>query len=263
MLSRLTKLSRFSKKLIIIPIDAILLIAVLLLSYSIRLDYWYFPKDDTIRLILVAPLIGIPIFAKLGLYQSVIRFIDLKALWSLVQAVSLYAILWGLVGFFIQADFVRERGFVVETFPRTVIVINWLLAIFAIGGIRVGARFILSEHIKFSILNYEFKSKTDNVDSGKSRVLIYGAGDAGVQLSLALNNSSELHSVGFIDDNKELQGNSINGLDVYSINDIEELINKLKVDEVLIALPNASRSDRFTIIDIVFNSFGLLVFSKR
>ena len=230
-------------------IDAILLIAILLISYSIRLDYWYFPKDDTIRLILAAPIIGIPIFVKLGLYQSVIRYIDLKALWSLVQAVSLYAILWGLVGFFIQADFVRERGFVVETFPRTVIVINWLLAILAISGIRIAARFILSEHIKFSILNYEFISKRDNVDSGKSRVLIYGAGDAGVQLSLALNNSSEFHPVGFIDDNKELQGSSISGLNVYSINDIEALINKLKVDEVLIALPSVSRSDRFTIID--------------
>ena len=230
-------------------IDAILLIAIILISYSIRLEYWYFPKDDTIRLILAAPIIGIPIFVKLGLYQSVIRYIDLKALWSLVQAVSLYAILWGLVGFFIQADFVRERGFVVETFPRTVLVINWLLAILAIGGIRVAARLILSEHIKFSILNYEFKSKRDNVDSGKSRVLIYGAGAAGVQLSLALNNSNELHPVGFIDDNKELQGNSISGLHVYSIYDIEELINKLKVDEVLIALPTASRSNRFTIID--------------
>jgi len=249
MLSRLANLSRINKKLFMMLIDAILLIAILLISYSIRLDYWYFPKDDTIRLILAAPIIGIPIFAKLGLYQSVIRYIDLKALWSLVQAVSLYAILWGLVGFFTQADFIIERGFVVEIFPRTVVVINWLLAILVIGGIRVGARFILSEHIKFSILNYEFKSKTDNVDSNKSRVLIYGAGDAGVQLSLALNNSSKFHSVGFIDDNKDLQGESISGLNVYSINDIEELINKLKVDEVLIALPSASRSDRFTIID--------------
>ena len=78
MFSRLTKLSRFSKKLIIIPIDIILLIAILWLSYSIRLDYWYFPKDDTVRLILLAPIIGIPIFSKLGLYQSVIRYIDQK-----------------------------------------------------------------------------------------------------------------------------------------------------------------------------------------
>ena len=249
MISKITDLSRFNKQIVMLLIDSILLIGILFASYSIRLDYWYFPKDDTIRLILAAPIIGIPIFVKLGLYQSVIRHIDNKALWSLVQAVSLYAMLWGCVGFLIQAEFVRERGFNVGIIPRSVIVINWLLAILVIGGIRVGARFILSEHIKFSILNYEFKSKTDNVDSGKSRVLIYGAGDAGVQLSLALNNSSEFHPVGFFDDNKDLQGSSIGGLNVYSINDIEELIHKLKVDEVLIALPTASRSDRFTIID--------------
>ena len=93
MLSGLTNLSRTSKQLILIVLDSILLIAVLWMSYSIRLDYWYIPEDDTIRLILAAPIIGIPIFVKLGLYQSVIRHIDLKALWSLVQAVSLYAIL--------------------------------------------------------------------------------------------------------------------------------------------------------------------------
>ena len=249
MFSRLTNLSRLSKQLLMIFLDSILLIAILWISYSIRLEYWYFPKDDTIRLILVAPIIGIPIFAKLGLYQSVIRHIDLKTLWTIVQAVSVYALIWGLVGFFIQADIVRDRGINVEIVPRSVIVINWILTILIISGVRIGARFFLNDNTKFSILNYEFKSKIDNVDSGKSRVLIYGAGDAGVQLSLALNNSNKIHAVGFIDDNKELQGNSISGLNVYSVNDIEELINKLKLDEVLIALPSASRSDRFTIID--------------
>ena len=240
MFIRLTKLSRFSKKLLIIPVDVILLIAVLLLSYSIRLDYWYFPNDDTLRLILFAPIIGIPVFAKFGLYQSVIRYLDLKSLWSVLQAVSLYAFIWGFIVLFADGDFLRERGFDLEKPPRSVIIINWLLALFSIGGLRIGARFIL---------NHEFKSKVHNVENGKSRVLIYGAGSAGVQLALALNNSSKLHPVGFIDDNKELQGNSLSGLNVYSINDIEELINKLRVEEVLIALPSASRTDRFSIID--------------
>ena len=197
---KITNLSRSNKKILMILTDTFLLVGILLASYSIRLEYWYFPEDDTLRLILAAPIIGIPIFAKLGLYQSVIRHFDLKALWFLVQAVSLYAMIWGLVGFFAQADFAKERGFNVGTIPRSVIVINWLLAILVIGGTRIAARFILSEHINFSILNYDFKSKTDNVDSGKSRVLIYGAGAAGVQLASALNNSNEFHPVGFIDD---------------------------------------------------------------
>ena len=72
MLNRLVNLSRINKKLLMIFLDVILLIAIILISYSIRLEYWYFPKDDTIRLILAAPVIGIPIFIKLGLYDNIL-----------------------------------------------------------------------------------------------------------------------------------------------------------------------------------------------
>ena len=249
MLSRLTNLSRLNKKLLMIFVDFIILVSVLFMSYSIRLDYWYFPQDDTIRLILAAPIIAIPIFLKLGLYRSITRYINLKTLWTMLQGVTIYALIWGLLGLFTQTDFVREKEFELNIFPRSVIVINWLLATFLIIGIRIAARFILSEDVKFSIFNHEFKGKKNNINSKKSRVLIYGAGDAGVQLALALNSSSEFYPVGFIDDNKELQNNTISDLNVYSINDIEELISTLNVKEVLIALPSASRSDKFSIID--------------
>ena len=239
MINKIKDISRYKKQTIMLIVDCVLLIGILFASYSIRLDYWYFPKDDTLRLILAAPIIGIPIFIKLGMYQLVIRHIDLKALWTLVNSVSLYAIIWGLFGFLSQADFAKIRGFDVGIIPRSVIIINWLLAIIVICGSRVVAKFFL---------NYEFISKSGNFN-GKNRVLIYGAGSAGVQLSSALNNSSEFNPVGFIDDNKDLQGSSVSGLNVFSVNNIEELINSLKVDEVLIALPSASRSDRFNIID--------------
>ena len=240
MINKAKELSRYKKQAIMVIVDCILFVGILLASYTIRYEQWFFPLDDTLRLILAAPLIGIPIFAKFGMYQLVIRHIDLKAIWSLVQAVSLYAIIWGLVGFFSQADFARSRGFDVGVIPRSIIVINWLLAIIVICASRVIAK---------ALLNYEFISKSNNRDSGKNRVLIYGAGSAGVQLSSALNNSSEFNPVGFIDDKRDLQGSTVSGLSVYSPNDIEDLINRLKVNEVLVAIPSASRSDRFTIID--------------
>jgi len=249
MFNKIINISRPSKKIIIILLDSLLLVGILLLAYSIRLEYWYFPKDDTLRLILAAPIIGIPIFSKLGLYKSVIRHIDFKSLWHILVAVTIYALLWGLLSFFAQGDFAGERGFIIEIFPRSVIIINWLLSILVITGIRVAARFILSEHVKFSFFNNKSKMNLDNLNDGKSKVLIYGAGSAGVQLASALSTSSELVPVGFIDDNKDLEGNNISGLNVYSMNNIEDLINKLNVDEVLIAMPSASRSDRFNIID--------------
>ena len=229
--------------------DSILLILILWASYSIRLDLFYLPKDDTIRLILAAPIIGIAIFSKFGLYKSVIRHIDIKSLWFLFLAVSLYSILWGLFSSFMRADFIREKGFLIEFFPRSVLIINWLLALIVIGGIRIFARYIFNAHIKFSIFNSKSEKNLENLDDNKSRVLIYGAGRAGVQLASALNNSNKLQSVGFIDDNKDLQGSSISGLKISPVDDIENLIIKYKVNEVLIAIPSASRSDRFNIID--------------
>jgi FlaA1/EpsC-like NDP-sugar epimerase len=249
MFSKLSNLSRLSKQLIMVFTDSLLLILILWASYSIRLDLFYLPKDDTIRLILAAPIIGIAIFSKFGLYKSVIRHIDIKSLWFLFLAVSLYSILWGLFSSFMRADFIREKGFLIEFFPRSVLIINWLLALIVIGGIRIFARYIFNAHIKFSIFNSKSEKNLENLDDNKSRVLIYGAGSAGVQLASALNNSNKLQSVGFIDDNKDLQGSSISGLKISPVDDIENLIIKYKVNEVLIAMPSASRSDRFNIID--------------
>ena len=249
MFSKLANLPRLSKQIIMIFTDSILLILILWASYSIRLDLWYLPKDDTFRLILAAPIIAIPIFSKFGLYKSVVRHIDLKSLWYLFLAVSFYALLWGFFSFFMQSDFIRESGFLIEVFPRSVVIINWLLALIVIGGTRAFARYVFNEHIKFSYFGGKLAKNLENLDDNKSRVLIYGAGDAGIQLASALNNSSKLQTVGFIDDNKELQGSSISGLKVSPVNDMEELIIEHKVDEVLIAMPSASRSDRFNIID--------------
>ena len=249
MLTKISNLSRLSKKLILVFTDSILLVFILWASYSIRLDLWYFPNDDTIRLILIAPIIGIPIFSIFGLYKSVIRHIDIKSLGYLFFAVTLYALIWGLFTFLIQTDFARERGFFIEIFPRSVLIINWLVGLIVIVGIRIFAYFIFSGQIKFSFFNKELKRNLDNFETNKSRVLIYGAGSAGAQLASALFNTNQLYPVGFIDDNTELQGNSISGLKVSPVNDIEDLIVEHKVDEVLIAIPNASRADRFTIID--------------
>ncbi len=204
-------------------IDSVLLVSILLASFSIRLGYWYFPGSDLIWVVLGAPIIAIPIFVRFGLYRAVIRYISFKALWAVVQAVSLYTLVWGVVGFMVAVDGI----------PRSVILIHWGMSLLVIGGLRIVTRIVLS----------------GGVNGNKKRVLVYGAGNAGIQLASALEHSSEYHSAGFIDDSKELQDNHIRGLSVYSVDDIEDLINKLKIDEVLIAMPSASRTKRLAIIN--------------
>jgi len=215
-----------------LSIDSILLVSILLASFSIRLGYWYFPQSDLIWVILGSPIIATPIFVRFGLYHAVIRYIGFKALWVVVQAVSLYALIWGVVGFMMA----------VEGIPRSVILINWALSLLTIGGLRVIARSVLGSR----------------AGGNKKRVLVYGAGDAGVQLVSALEHASEYHPVGLIDDSKELQGHQIRGLAIYSISNISSIIDKLKVDEVLIAMPSASRTKRLDIINAL-ETYPILV----
>jgi FlaA1/EpsC-like NDP-sugar epimerase len=221
-------------------IDSVFLVSILLASFSILLGYWYFPKNDLVWVIFGSPIIAIPIFVRFGLYRAIIRYIGFKALWTIVKAVSLYTLVWGTIVFMVEVDGI----------PHSVILINWIISLLIIGGLRVIARWLLTR---------------DDLGIGGTgsygnckRVMVYGAGDAGIQLISALEYSKEYNPIGLIDDSEELQGNQIRGLNIYSSDNIDDVINKLKVDEVLIAMPSASRTRRLSIIDKL-ESYPILV----
>lgn len=209
-------------------VDSIVLIGVLLAAFSLRLGIWYWPEDDLVWVILGAPIIAIPIFIRFGLYRAVIRYIGFKALWTVVQAVSLYALVWGVVGFMSA----------IEGIPRSVILINWMLSILAIGGLRMIARWVLSDVNGFN-------------QTSKKNVIIYGAGSAGRQLLTALQQSSEYRPVAFIDDENELKRQSISGVEVFTPDETKDLISKSEASEILLAIPSASRTRRNEIIDFL------------
>ena len=91
-----TSLPRLYKQVIIAGTDSALLIISLWLSFSLRLGTFYIPHNQAISWVfLTLPLFAIPIFIRFGLYRAIIRYIGFRALWSVLQAVSLYAILRG------------------------------------------------------------------------------------------------------------------------------------------------------------------------
>ena len=73
------------------------------------------------------------------------------------------------------------------------------------------------------------------------RVVIYGAGSAGIQLANALKVSSEMKPIAFVDENKTLHGSYMSGLKIIEPKKLKELLSKRKIDEVLIAIPSASK----------------------
>ena len=154
-------------------VDFFVVVLTLLASFSVRLGYWYMPNIDLVWLIFGAPFIAIIIFIRFGLYRTVLRYASFDALWAILQAVSLYALVWGVIGFLSGLDGI----------PRSVMLINWIFLLLAIGGTRMFIRWLLTKKIG---LKNSYKA-----DANSNKVLIYGAGEAGIQLAGALKHSFE------------------------------------------------------------------------
>ena len=208
--------------------DVVMLILALWASFSMRLGQFYFPEETVFLLFLIAPVIAIPIFIKFGLYRAIVRYIGFTALWTIIKAVSIYAVIWSAFVFISGAVGV----------PRSVTLINLLAAILLIGGSRM--------IVRWWFVGIE---TTDAVrKDSKKHVLIYGAGAAGMQLASILAYSKEFIPVAFLDDKSELQNKTINSLRVYAFNELENMIGKQEVDEIFLAIPSASHTRRKRII---------------
>ena len=211
--------------------DSVLTVSVLLGSFSIRLGYWYWPNEEIFWIIFGAPVIAIPIFIIFRLYRSVIRYIGARSLWSIAQAATLYSVLWGLLSYMVDIGGIPG----VLGIPRSVMMINWMFIIIVIGGVRIMARWIFTDENIFT-------------DEGKTNVIIYGAGSAGRQLSHALQLSKEYLHVAYIDDSLVKDRAYINNIPIFAYENIQKLIEKYNVSEVLLALPSVSRKKQNEII---------------
>jgi len=227
MISFLLNIRRSNKKLLTIFIDSAAIILAIFLSFALRLGKWYVPEDQFIFFLsIVAPLFAIPIFMKFDLYSGILRFIGLRTIYQIFLAISIYAISWGVL-----AHFMSENGI-----PTSVIMINWVLSLILISGSRLLARKIFLK-----------SSKSTNI----KRVVIYGAGSTGRQLMSALIQSEDYEIYGFIDESKELQGNTIDGLRIWTPNEIEMIISDFRIDEVLVAIEDISTSEKRKIINFL------------
>ena len=163
-----------------------------------------------------------------GTYQTVARFLGLK---SLAKS-SLYLL---SVNAFIFTCF---SLYGVSNIPNSLGVAQPALFF----SFFLGSRFLVA----ILLSNYNAVTTLDNPKS--QLALIYGAGDAGRQLAMALMQSKETEVIGFLDDDASLEGAIIQSVKVYPTSSIELLIKSREVTHVLLALPSVSRSQKSQII---------------
>jgi FlaA1/EpsC-like NDP-sugar epimerase len=228
-------LSRQKKAFILISADIFFAVSALWAAFSLRWGELYIPKSNEWYLFVAAPVIAVPIFIKMGLYRAIIRYIEVRALWTIIQATTLYALVFAFV--------LYESG--IKGVPRTVLPLNWLNMMLLVGGSRFFARWWLGE----VYLNLGGGREIKN--PGKKNVVIYGAGSAGVQLASALGYGRKFRPVAFIDDDPRLNKQKVNGLRIYPLSSLRYLIERHQISDVLLAMPSANRTRKSEIIRLL------------
>lgn len=223
-LVRLSTLHRRTKQLVLLIADAIALPALFWLAYAIRLNDFnpsVLPEVAFWPALIAAG--GLAALAFCGVYRAVVRAFDEKFLHDLIVAVTL------MVAFLFAIALLR-----LVFLPRSIPFMFGFFMFLWVWSSRSGIRWLVRHVLQ--------------IESGVRRVAIYGAGSAGRQLLAALRASDEYRPVAFFDDAKGMSGTTILGLRVYTGKDFGKVYERMGVDEVLIALPSASRKRRLEVI---------------
>ena len=222
--------------IIFLLIDAVLINLTYILSLIIRFEeaiysnqfilYFTRYKEQFIYI----TLIKLIIFAFFKMYRSIWRYASVEELVNIVLAaiVSNLAIL----------SYTHLIG---SNLPISVYIIATLFDMMFIGGARFCLRVVKLYMDKF------------NQDKNKKRIMIIGAGEAGVLVIKEYKNHPQLNSkpVALIDDDEYKQGRVIMGVPVVGKrDDILAQVEKLKIDEIILAMPSASKKDISSIVDI-------------
>jgi FlaA1/EpsC-like NDP-sugar epimerase len=218
-------LSDRAKRNILMLADSFVLMIALWGSVALR--YGDFNQDMSAFWFLfpVATVVGIAVFRKLELYRAIVRYIGPSSMLPVIQGVTVAAIAVSLVAYLSNSI----------TFPRSAPIIFWFMATLMIGGGRIAVRAYFYGWFN----NYLVREA----------VAIYGAGDSGAQLAIALLNGDEYMPMAFLDDNRELRRNTIHGIRVYEATQIESLIESFGIKRILLAIPSVTPERRRQILN--------------
>lgn len=216
------RLPRPIKKIIVLSLDICLCLIATWFAFDLRFDE---PIPFSLPIFLAAGIsifLAVPIFITQGLYRAIFRYTGWFALLSLIRASSIYLALYACVILLIRIDGV----------PRSIGFIQPILLFVGVCASRLLAKRVLTGLGRNGQL------------SGESAIaLIYGAGSAGRQIASGLRQGVEIQPIGFIDDDHRLWKGTINGLPVYSPNELSDLLgSNLGITDVLLAMPAAGRS---------------------
>ena len=217
-----------SKNRTVLAGDVLFIVVCVLGSFVLRVPLGarlYDFRYQILTMIVVALIIKPLVYFQFGLYRRLWAYASIHELKLIAIAVTTASIIVSIIVSLISTLMVAKD------FSRLVLVIDWLLSLLAVGGLRFSYRIISESQLT-----------TRGIKTRLKRVLIAGAGDAGalVVREMQRNPQANLSPIGFVDDDPAKQKQEIHGTPVIGkLDELAHLIDLKKADEVIIAIPSA------------------------
>jgi len=236
-LGRLLALPPRQRRYLLIAADLLVIPLAVWLSFALRLaETWPAQLVQSGWMFPAAWLIAPAVYAFSGQYKGITRYAGSRAFYAItLRNLVVVLLLFGL-----------GQLLPVPAPPRSSWFLLWLLLSVLTGLLRLVLRDLL------------LQSQSRTGSPSGVRALIYGAGDAGMQLASALRYAHSHRVQAFVDDDPQLWGCRINGIPVFPPQRLTGLIAKEAPSQILLAMPTISRSRRRRIVDRL-QPFGIPV----
>ena len=223
-----------SRIMMLAILDVLMLFTSSVFAIEVRYDFGVIPSQYVLGaydLLFIDIIILIFVFSFYKLYTSLWKYASIAEALNVSYACITFEIL----------TYVYKNIFQFAIMPRSYYVIQLLILILLIGGVRFGYRILRT---LFVMLEKE---------NSKINTMIIGAGDAGRLLVTEIQNKNsgfDNRVVCFIDDNKERKGSYLKNIPIVgNRRDIESAALKYNVEEIIIAIPSAEKSEIAKIVD--------------
>lgn len=223
---------------VIMIADILLSFVALFFAYMIRFDLKADPQVIQEEWGILSKSIGFYVLIKFivfylfGIHKGLVRHTstaDLRRIFLAVSTSTVVIALAGLIRYHIFDGY--------YLIPTSVLLIE-MLASFVL---LLGSRFVIK-------LLYLESIKTKDPDD---RVLIYGAGISGLitKRTIEKDIQTNVKIIGFIDDNKRMAGNRLEGIPIFHTDRLEKLINDEGVTRLIIAIQKPDAENKNRVVD--------------
>jgi FlaA1/EpsC-like NDP-sugar epimerase len=223
------------RRFALVGFDGLLILASFYGAYALRL-----PERESLAMAMasvqhlpaLAVISGLPVLVLSGWYRGLTRYAGSHSLYGLLPRTLVMVLVLLLVSTLLGGP----------QPPRSFWVLYWML----FSGCAISSRIILRDVL---ISHLDRRHQAPLAPEERNTTLIYGAGDSGMSLLQVLRNDRRFRVVGFLDDDVQLHGRTLQNVRIDSPTQLPRLVEHHGVSKVLLALPSLPRQRKRLMVD--------------